>query len=79
MANDATPHRQPLLTVPQVAELLQVSDKTVRELIRWERIPSLKVGHQRRFDPQALDRWIAAGGSITSRSAHSPSRDAVRQ
>jgi excisionase family DNA binding protein len=48
-----------LLSVPEVAELLHVSVKSVREHVRAGHIPSLKVGHLRRFNPASLEKWIA--------------------
>lgn len=48
-----------LLSVPEVADLLHVSVKSVREHVRAGHLPSLKVGHLRRFDPASLEKWIA--------------------
>lgn len=47
------------LTVEEVAELLNVADKTVRKYV-WERsIPYSKIGGHVRFNEQKLLDWIA--------------------
>ena len=57
MAEDTRRLRQ-LMSVPELADLLQISVKSVREHVRAGHIPSLKVGHLRRFDPATIERWI---------------------
>ena len=51
-----------LLTVAQLAELLQVSDRTVREWISTGSIPFLKLGQSRRslvrFSLPAVEAWL---------------------
>ena len=47
-----------LLTIKEVASLLQVSDKTVRRLIEREELPAMKLGAQWRIDPRDLDRAL---------------------
>ena len=47
------------LTVEEVAELLNVAEKTVRKYV-WERsIPYYKIGGHVRFNEQKLLDWIA--------------------
>ena len=46
-----------MLTIVQVAEMLHVSDKTIRRMITKRDIPSILVGGQRRFDPKVLYWW----------------------
>ena len=48
-----------LLTVNEVAELLAVSDRTVKRLIT-RGFPCLRVGRSLRFEPQAVARWLSA-------------------
>jgi excisionase family DNA binding protein len=43
-----------LMTVPEVAEILRVSEWTVYRMAQLKKIPSLIVGGSRRFDPAAL-------------------------
>lgn len=50
----------PLLTMPEVARLLRLDERTIRRLIAARRLPCLRLGRQLRFDPRALSRWLAA-------------------
>lgn len=43
-----------LLTVPEVAEALQVGRCTVYDLVRTARLESVKIGKLRRVRPEAL-------------------------
>ena len=47
-----------LLTIEQVAELLQVSVRHVRRLVHERRIPFIKWGHLLRFDPYEIKEWL---------------------
>jgi excisionase family DNA binding protein len=49
-----------LLTLPEVAETLRVSEKTVRRLVARRRIPCVRIGASLRFSRQALVQWISA-------------------
>jgi excisionase family DNA binding protein len=55
-----------LLRIPLVAELLQISETSIRRLIRQGRIPSIRVGRQIRVDEAVLEQWLRAGGSQSS-------------
>ncbi len=46
------------LSVKDVAELLNVSDKTIYRMIQNETIPCFKVGGQWRFDRKEIASWI---------------------
>ena len=48
-----------LLTAKQVAELLAVPESWVREATRAGRIPHLRLGRYRRYQPAAIDAWLA--------------------
>ena len=48
-----------LLTAKQVAELLAVPESWVREATREGRIPHLRLGRYRRYQPAAIDAWLA--------------------
>jgi excisionase family DNA binding protein len=57
-----TRHRHspaPLLDVAGVAERLGVTEQFIRRLVFERRIPFLKLGHFVRFEPDAVERWIA--------------------
>jgi excisionase family DNA binding protein len=49
-----------LLTLPEVAELLRVSDKTVRRWMLSKRLPHVRLGRVVRFRQDELLRWIEA-------------------
>lgn len=48
-----------LLTVPDAAEALSVSENTVWNMIRTGELPSVKVRRARRIESEAIDRYIA--------------------
>lgn len=52
-----------LLKVEEVAELLNVSRRTVYTLVEIEKIPHAHVGGQIRFLPDVLDEWLREGGN----------------
>lgn len=60
-----------LLTIVEVAELLQVNERTVRRLVDRGDMPSpVKIGDTSRWSPSELQKWIEAGcpkGSSRSR------------
>ena len=47
-----------LLSTNRVAEYLDISPLTVRRKVKSGEIPSIKIGHQLRFDKQQIDRWL---------------------
>jgi len=55
------------LTVVEVAELLKVSEKTVRRLAARGEVPSFHVGAQRRFRRADIEAWIDAQQAPTPR------------
>lgn len=48
-----------VLTVPQTAEYLGVSEDTVYNLVHSEDFPSFRVGRSWRIDGQRLGEWVA--------------------
>jgi excisionase family DNA binding protein len=51
------------LTIEEVAEMLQVSLKTIRNWIKTKELPVIKIGSQiMRFDPEAVDEWFKEQG-----------------
>jgi excisionase family DNA binding protein len=46
-------------TIAQVAERLQVSEKTVRRMLVSGELPGYKFGGQYRIKPAELEAWIA--------------------
>ena len=53
------PELRPFFTPKGLAEYLSISERTVREMLSKERIPSYKVEGQRRIDPADVDRYLA--------------------
>ncbi len=51
-------HRRRLLTLKQVADMLNVNERHVRRLVFERRIPYFKWGHLLRFDPGELEQWL---------------------
>ena len=47
-----------ILTLPEVAQLLKVADKTVYTMAQRGEIPAFKVRGQWRFKRTDLDQWI---------------------
>lgn len=48
-----------LLTVKQVADLLQVSADWVFDQVKEDKIPHVRMGRNIRFRPLALQQWLA--------------------
>ena len=48
-----------LLTPKQAAELLQISERTLYKLSKFEGLPAVKVGRIVRYDAEDLREWIA--------------------
>lgn len=59
MTRAAYTPRPRLLSMKEVAERLNTSQRHVRRLVEERRIPHLKVGHFIRFDPDELDGWLS--------------------
>ncbi len=49
-----------ILTLPEVAQLLKVAEKTVYTMAQKAELPAFKVGGQWRFRRTDLDAWIDA-------------------
>jgi excisionase family DNA binding protein len=58
-ARAAGPTPPALLDIAGVADRLAVSERFVRRLVFERRIPYLKIGHLVRFEPMAIERWLA--------------------
>jgi excisionase family DNA binding protein len=49
---------EPLLTLPQVAEFLAVSERTVKRLAAKRSLHCVRIGRSVRFDPSDVRRWV---------------------
>jgi excisionase family DNA binding protein len=58
-----------VLTIEQLAELLQVDEKTIRSLATKGELPGRKVGRHWRFSRQAVLDWLATPGQSRRRAA----------
>lgn len=47
-----------ILTLPEVAQLLKVAEKTVYTMAQKSQLPAFKVGGQWRFRRVDIDHWI---------------------
>lgn len=56
-------NRRKLLTVPEVAPILRVSEARAYELARDGLLPVVRLGRQVRVDPDVLAEWIRQGGA----------------
>jgi excisionase family DNA binding protein len=48
----------PLLTIPAVAKMLNVSRPTVYALIDMEGLPIIRLGRSVRISPMSLQKWL---------------------
>lgn len=55
----AQQERRPFFTPKALADYLSISERTVREMLSKQRIPSYKVEGQRRIDPADVEVYLA--------------------
>jgi excisionase family DNA binding protein len=55
-----------ILTIRQVAELLQINEKTVYKLAADSKIPGFKVGGSWRFDRATITKWIEKSSAVAA-------------
>lgn len=48
-----------ILTLPQVASFLKVTERTIYRLVAAKKIPAFKVGGTWRFSTADIQKWIA--------------------
>ena len=60
-----------ILTIPDVASLLKVAEKTVYGLAQKGDLPAFKVGGQWRFRRTAIDSWIDVKTQVAGGQLHS--------
>ncbi len=59
----ASPQRPRLFDIRETADRLKVSVPWIYKAVREKRIPVTRMGRSLRFDPVALDRFIARNSS----------------
>lgn len=47
-----------LMTLPEIAEYLRFTRKTIYELLKQGKIPAIKIGRKWRFDKEVIDNWL---------------------
>jgi len=57
VSNDALP---PLLTLPDLAAVLRIHERTIRRMVATRRMPCVRIGRTIRFDAADVARWLAA-------------------
>lgn len=50
---------RPFFSPKALADYLSISERTVREMLSKQRIPSYKVEGQRRIDPADVEKYLA--------------------
>jgi excisionase family DNA binding protein len=59
---------EPLLTLEQVAEYLNVDKFTVYRLLSDKDLPAFKVGNQWRFKRRMVESWLAKNSNANRRN-----------
>lgn len=66
---------EPAMTVRDVAEFLNVDEKTIYRLTRHGKLPGFKVAGAWRFQRSVLEQWISS--KTTARAAAKPEEEGV--
>jgi excisionase family DNA binding protein len=61
MEQQGTQRRRSLLTIDEVAAIMNLQPKTIRAWVGRREISFVRVGHNVRFRPEVLDELIANG------------------
>ena len=49
-------------TVPEVADILRLSEWSVYDAVRQGLLPSVRIGRKVRIESEAFQAWVAGGG-----------------
>ncbi len=58
------------MTIPEVAILLRIGQRTAYSLAREGSLPAVRVGNQWRVHKPKLMAWIEAGGVVVREDSH---------
>ena len=59
-----------ILTIPEIAKYLKVTEKTIYKLAGAKKIPAFKVGGSWRFSRADIDAWITHESMKSFRGSH---------
>ncbi len=57
-----------ILTIPEIAKYLKVTEKTIYKLAGAKKIPAFKVGGSWRFSKADIDSWIKQQSATTGQN-----------
>jgi len=60
-----------ILTIEELAELLKVSTRTIRRIIRRRELPYIRIGRQLRFRRGDVDAWLESSTIARSEGENS--------
>ncbi len=55
---------EPLIDADEAAKILDIHEKTVRDMARARRLPGMKLGREWKFRASSLDVWIQSELSL---------------
>ena len=47
-----------ILTIEELADLLKVSTRTIRRIVKRRELPYIRIGRQLRFRRESIDAWL---------------------
>ena len=50
--------KREFITVEELADMLNVSHRTVQRLVRRKELPAIRIGRQWRFRKEWIDEWL---------------------
>lgn len=71
--------RRPFFTPKALAEYLAISERTIRDMLSRQRIPSYKVEGQRRIDPADAEKYLAPNRNGWNLKLRRDAQDAIRR
>jgi excisionase family DNA binding protein len=67
-----------ILTAEELAQLLRVNRTTIYRLLKNSGLPAFKVGKDWRFQREAVESWIKAGGDVLNPTEQLPAKAGLR-
>ena len=66
------------MTAEELAQLLRVNRTTIYRLLKNSDLPAFKVGKEWRFQREAVESWIKAGGDVLNPTGQPHGKARVR-